>query len=75
MNDLGTSTFYDGKCKERCDMSSDCTGYSQEDDGWCETYASIWICGDGEEGFTCYTKQMGTSFFYLLKLVANINEI
>ena len=58
---LGAHVSYDGKCKERCDTSSDCTGYSKEleDEFFCQTYTSIWICGNDVTGGKCYKKEMG----------------
>ena len=72
---LGIDSFYDGKCKERCDHSSNCTGYSLEEDGWCETYASIWICGDGNEGTKCFKKKIGINCYNVLARLQNTTMI
>ena len=51
--------FADRDCRDRCDASSNCTGYNLPVNGsanWCETYTSAGASGDGRADFKCYMK-------------------
>ena len=58
-NNAGKKVFEDKNCMERCNIDSDCTGFTfpVSDSDWCETYTSIGATGDGRSAYTCYMKQ------------------
>ena len=57
----GLAFYKDRNCKDRCDNSSTCTGYTLPVKGanWCETYTSAGIMGNDRREFKCYVKKDG----------------